>query len=190
MILLLSVPSFSAVSSNIKQQKSENGGIVEVKKADKKALILAKYLERYDSPLQYHAQDFVEAADMNGLDWKLLPSIAGVESTFGKHIPGGYNAYGWGVYGNNALYFKSWRDGMFTVAKGLRENYINRGLTNPYSMNRIYAASPEWGWKVSYFMSDLNQFSKQYQLNEGIEDVTISKPRVAAPSGILAFKGI
>lgn len=187
-ILLLSSPNLPA-SLDIKQLVGKEG-ITEVKKIDKKALILTKYLERYHSPMKYHAQDLIDAANRYDLDWKLLPAIAGVESTFGKHIPGGYNAYGWGVYGTNRIYFKSWRDGMFTVAKGLKENYVNRDLTNPYVMNRIYASSPTWGGRVSYFMNDLENFSKKYQLNEGIKDVDIVKLKVAAPSGTVALKGI
>ena len=99
------------------------------------------------------------------MDWKLVPAIAGVESTFGKRIPGGYNAYGWGVYGDNAIYFKSWKDGIYTLNKGLKENYINKGLTNPYAMNRVYAASPRWGGNVSYFIADIERFSQSYNLN-------------------------
>ncbi|MDP3973910.1 MAG: hypothetical protein Q8P92_03690 [Candidatus Daviesbacteria bacterium] len=140
---------------------------IEARKLDREAQILNAYLAKYNSPMQYHAQDFVDAAKEYNLDWKLLPSIAGVESTFGKHIPGGYNAYGWGIYGSNRLYFKSWRDGMFTVAKGLRENYVNKGLNNPYQMNRVYAASPLWGGKVTYFMNDLGKFASQYEADYG-----------------------
>lgn len=147
------------------QQASAKRGIepaaqIEVKSLDSEARVLSNYLAKYNSPLQYHAQDFIDAANQYDLDWKLLPSIAGVESTFGKQIPGGYNAWGWGVYGNQAIYFQSWREGIFEVARGLRENYLNRGLEDPYAINRVYAASPRWGSKVSFFMKDLDNFSK------------------------------
>ena len=161
---------------------------IEVNKMDPKAEILSAYLSKHNSPMQYNAQDFIDAAKEYDLDWRLLPSIAGVESTFGKKIPGGYNAYGWGVYGTNRIYFKSWRDGMFTVAKGLRERYVNRGLTNPYAMNRIYAASPEWGWKVSYFMNDLEKFAQKYHTEDVILDSTTIE--TSAVSGKLAYKDI
>ncbi|MDP3732951.1 MAG: hypothetical protein Q8Q91_00265, partial [Candidatus Daviesbacteria bacterium] len=137
-------------------------------KLDKEAQILASYLARFDSPLQYHSQDLMDAARTYGLDWKIIPAIAGVESTFGKHIPGGYNAWGWGVYGNQAIYFNSWREGIFTIAKGLRENYFDKGLTEPYSINRIYAASPHWGWKVTYFMQDLEKFALAESEQKGL----------------------
>ncbi len=145
---------------------------IEAKKLDPRAKILSDYLAKYNSPLQYHAQDFIDAADEYNMDWKLVPAIAGVESTFGRFVPGGtyeyssYNAWGWGVYGTQAIYFKSWRDGIFTVSKGLKENYLNKGLTDPYSMNRVYAASPAWGWKVDYFLRDLEAFAKDYKMSD------------------------
>lgn len=154
-----------------------------IKKLDKRAWILSQYLKSYNSPMQNHAQDFVDAAAEYNLDWRLLPSIAGVESTFGKKIPGGFNAYGWGVYGTNALAFKSWRDGMFTVGKGLRENYINRGYTEPYAMNRIYASSPTWGSRVSYFMEDLEKFAQKYQFENYDLEIATFSAKIAAISG-------
>lgn len=163
-------------------QTSSNQEIIS-KKLDRNALILQQYLAQFNSPMTDHAQDFIDAAKFYDLDWKLLPAIAGVESTFGKHIPGGYNAYGWAIYNSSSRFgFESWRDGMFVVAKGLRENYINKGLTDPYAMNRIYATSKTWGSKVTYFMQDLEKFEKNF-LSE-IEPKTITLvPKIAAESG-------
>ena len=42
---------------------------IEAKQLDKKAKVLANYLARYNSPLQYHAQDFIDDAIEFGLDW-------------------------------------------------------------------------------------------------------------------------
>ena len=133
---------------------------IEARELDGEAMVLAQYFAQYNSPLQFHAQDFIDASRQFNVDWKLVPAIAGVESTFGKFIPGGYNAWGWGVYGNQAIYFTSWRQAIFEVTKGLREKYLDRGLMDPYSMNRIYASSPYWGGKVTYFMADLEKFSQ------------------------------
>jgi len=168
---------------------------IVARKLDPEAQVLAKYLAEADSPLQFHAQDFVDAARIYGLDWKMLPAIAGVESTFGKNIPGGYersstsyNAWGWGVYGNQAIYFDSWRTAIFTIASALRENYLNKGLTDPYSINKIYAASPTWGGKVSYFMNDLDRYAKNYQPEAILADIRVPSTRVAATSGLIAFR--
>ncbi len=161
---------------------------IESKKLDNRAVILAKYLAKFNSPLQYHAQDFIDASETYQLDWKMLPAIAGVESTFGKHIPGGFNAWGWGVYGTQAIYFSSWKDGIFTIAKGLRESYLNRGLTDPYSINAVYAASPYWGGKVSYFMQDLEEFAHGFEVNKLTTTREGKTPNIAAVSGQLALR--
>lgn len=175
--LLFIQPNF-AEDKNVQMQTS----VAEAKELDPRALILKDYLAKYNSPLENQAQDFIDAADFNNIDWKLVPAIAGVESTFGKFIPGGFNGWGWGVYGNQALYFNSWRDGIFIVSKGLKENYINKGLKNPYEMNRAYATSPTWGRKVSYFLKDIEKFSKKY------EALKIPEQKTAESSAKLAFK--
>ena len=162
LLLFLSYSPLTTQSSTIATIEAPQ---VETKTLDPRAEILQAYLAKYNSPLQYHAQDFIEAADTYDLDWKLVPAISGVESTFGKAIPGGYNAWGWGVYGDQALGFESWRDGIFTVTGGLRKGYFNKGLTDPYSINKVYAASPTWGAHVSYFLADLSKFVENYNSN-------------------------
>lgn len=191
-LILLTLPfTFLNTSTAAQKQVEENSAnTVKSKKLDGRAVILAEYLSRFNSPLQYHAQDFIEASDAYGLDWKMLPAIAGVESTFGKRIPGGYNAWGWGVYGTQAIYFKSWRDGIFTIAAGLRKNYLNKGLQDPYSINRVYAASPYWGGKVNYFMNDLDRFSAPYLAREQKISKLYSTHTIAAISGQLSPEGI
>jgi len=181
------LPETGTVGQAEKRVEGSTAVQVEAKKLDNRAEILAAYLARFNSPLQYHAQDFINAANEYNLDWKLLPSIAGVESTFGKAIPGGFNGWGWGVYGTQAIYFNSWKEAIFTVAKGLRENYLNKGLTNPYSINRIYAASPYWGGKVSYFMNDLEKFANTFE-GEDIQASIGFVPKIAALSGQLALR--
>lgn len=168
--------------------KSDVKEEIVYKKLDNKAQILSAYLASYNSPLKYHAQDFVDAAEEYGLDWKMLPAIAGVESTFGRFIPGGYNAYGWGVYDTQAIYFKSWKEGIFNVSKGLRENYLNKGLKDPYSINRVYATSPSWGGNVTYFMNDIDKFAKKYDTNKWFTKVNIPAIKIAAVSGKLTVR--
>ena len=188
MLLSLSfLPLFNKQVGAIVVAKSEiKTEEITSKKLDNQAQILSEYLANFDSPLQYSAQDFIDAARQYNLDWKMLPAIAGVESTFGKQIPGGFNAYGWGVYGTQAIYFNSWREGIFTVAKGLRENYLNKGLKDPYSINTVYAASPFWGGKVTYFMRDLEKFANNYQ-EDTIAQVGVA-PKIAAISGQLVLR--
>lgn len=133
------------------------------KTPDSRVRILKEFLGQYNSPLVPFATDFVEIADKYDLDWKLVAAISGVESTFGKQIPyNSYNGWGWGIYGNNTIRFSSWTEGIETVSKGLRENYLDKwGATNVYEIGRIYAASPRWASNVNYFIEKISEF--QYQ---------------------------
>jgi len=118
---------------------------------------LEAFLAKYNSPLTAYAQDFITLADQYQIDWKLVPAITGVESTFGKQIPyNSYNAYGW-ANGNYA--FKSWEDSITIVTKTLREKYFNRGLDNPCKIGPVYAPpSQTWAGKVNFFMEKIEEF--------------------------------
>lgn len=166
---------------------------IENKKIDIRVQVLRAYLAQYDSPLQNKAESFVAAADEYGLDWKLVAAISGVESTFGKFIPGSpdyssYNAWGWGVYGDQAIYFKSWDEGIYTVSQGLKENYIDRGLTDPYTINRMYSTSSAWGDHVSYFLNDMDQFEQVYKAKATARINPELTPKIAGSSGLLAMR--
>jgi hypothetical protein len=134
-----------------------------VRADDKRAQILRDYLESRNSPLAPYAQTFIEEADKNNLDWRLVASIAGLESSFGVHIPAySYNGWGYGVYGNNVRRFASWDEGIAVVSKALRDDYMTKwGAQSIPEIGRIYAASPTWAVRVEYFMTDIDEFSKR-----------------------------
>ena len=129
---------------------------------DSRVIKLQKYLEQYNSPLAEYADVFVREADKNGLDWKFVAAISGVESTFGKHIPPySYNGWGWGVYGGNVHRFASWEDAISTISTDLRSKYMNKwGAKDVYSIGRIYAASPTWAVRVESFMNKIEAFDE------------------------------
>lgn len=130
--------------------------------SDTRVARLRLFLKSYDSPLVANAETFVVEADKNNLDWKLVAAIAGVESTFGKHIPtGSYNGWGWGVFTGAAdgVHFKNWADGIAVVSEGLRKNYLDRGAATIYEMGWIYAANGDsWASHVRYFIDKLESF--------------------------------
>jgi len=129
-------------------------------KADFRVAKLQAFLARYDSPLTSYAQVFIDVADEYQIDWKLVPAITGVESTFGKQIPyNSYNAYGWN---NGNYYFKSWEDSLKIISKALREKYFDRGLDTPYKIGPVYAPpSKTWAGKVNYFMQKIEDFNPE-----------------------------
>lgn len=122
---------------------------------------LKAYLTQHNSPMADDAGHFIAEADRLGLDWKLVAAIAGVESTFGKHIPrNSYNGWGWGVFTgqNDGIHFDSWKDGITTVSEGLKYRYVDRGADTIEKMGSIYAASPTWSIKVRYFLTKIENF--------------------------------
>lgn len=128
--------------------------------ADTRVEKLTEFLKAYGSPLAPYAQQFVDSADKYRLDWKLVPAITGVESTFGKQIPAGsYNAYGWA---NGVYYFQSWEQSIELVSKTLKEKYAERGLDTPAKMGPVYAPpSKTWAGKVVYFMNLIECFGEK-----------------------------
>lgn len=127
---------------------------------DKRVRVLRAYLASHNSPLTDSAETFVSAADKYNLDWRFVAAISGVESTFGKQIPyNSYNAWGWGVYGNNVIRFSSWDEAIETISKSLREKYMDTwGAEDVYQIGRYYAASPTWAQRVDYFMNRILEY--------------------------------
>jgi len=123
-----------------------------------KKLAMKRILEKYNSPLKDEVDSFISACQKYDLDCFLLPSISGLESTFGKFIlPASHNPFGWG---GGYIMFGNWGEGIEAVAKGLRNNYINKGALDIYQIGRIYSESPTWSPRILYFM---NEFNKEEQ---------------------------
>jgi hypothetical protein len=128
---------------------------VENSEFDYRVQNLKKFLGKYNSPLVSYADDFVAYADANGLDYRLVPAITGVESTFGKHIPvDSYNAYGWA---NGEYSFISWENSISHVSKTLKTSYIDKGAPTIAKIARRYAPpSTTWGKNVTFFMGKID----------------------------------
>ena len=103
---------------------------------DPRLVALTQFLDARESPIAHLAEDFLIAADQHGLDWRLLPSIAFIESSAGKAYRNN-NIFGW----NNATTeFPNIRAGIYYVGSRLGESAIYRGKTfeeklslyNPY----------------------------------------------------------
>ncbi len=159
-IMLIPKPAFADYNATDSSSILQNPSLTQVG-IDCRVRILASYLKQNDSPLVPFAADFVQMADRYNLDWKLVAAISGVESTFGKEIPANsYNAWGWGVYGDNVVRFKSWDDGITTISQGLREKYMDElGGKDIYQIGAMYASSNAWPFHVEYYMNDIENFA-------------------------------
>ena len=115
---------------------------------------LRNYLSSKGSPLAPYSKDFINTADKYGLDWRLMPAIAGVESTYGLFVPSGsYNPYGWN---NGNFNFNSWAASTDYVAGQIKNRWGYLGNITPWKIGPSYAASPTWASKVTYYMSDIS----------------------------------
>ncbi len=83
---------------------------------------LARYFQAVKSPLEEHSIEFVEAAKRYGIDWRLLPALAMVETAGGRAGVRGHNVFGWG-----RARFDSPKEAIWTVAEQLGEGESYRG---------------------------------------------------------------
>lgn len=130
---------------------------------DYRVYALKSFFKKYNSPLTDYAEQFVYWADQYQMDWRMVPAITGVESTFGKQIPANsYNAYGWA---NGNYSFNSWEDSIKVVTGTLKEKYIDKGADTIPEIARRYAPpSNSWGSKVKYFMNKIEPLPVQFSL--------------------------
>lgn len=110
--------------------------------ADPRAVRLKKFFSKLHCPVTYLAEDFVQTADQNSLDWRLLPSISVVESGGGKAYRNN-NIFGWN---NGQTLFPTIRAGLHEVAYKLGKSplYRNRdvmGKLHLYNPDETYATS-------------------------------------------------
>lgn len=73
------------LSQNIPATETSAITTQEVKDRKERADKIDALLASYNSPLVGYGDKFVEEADKNDIDWRLLVAISGQESTFGIH---------------------------------------------------------------------------------------------------------
>ena len=101
----------------------------------KKKIAINSLLKKYNSPLVSSIDSFLNTCTSYSLDCYLLPSIAGLESSFGKHVlPGSNNPFGWG---GGLIIFDSWDQAIAAVGKGLKYNYIDREIGRASCRERV-----------------------------------------------------
>lgn len=126
---------------------------------DHRPLAMRTILEQYNSPMVGYELELIGLADQYGLDWTLLAAIAGTESGFGKRMPHQcLNPYGWGIYGNNKICFKSFPEAAEAVARGLATRYNTSSLE---SIGRTYnkVSTASWIGHTRFFMNKIKNVS-------------------------------
>ena len=127
-----------------------------------KKYAIKKVLEKYNSPLVNNVDDFIKTCVNYQIDCYLLPSISGVESTFGRHInPNSYNPFGWD---RGYAIFKNFADGIEKVGYHLKNNYINDGLSTIENIGSRYSESQAWASRVYFFINEFQNEEKKFRL--------------------------
>lgn len=112
---------------------------------DQRVEKIEAYYNTHNLPLAAYAQEFVDAADTYGIDWRLLPAIGFIESTGGKYAcqTASYSPFGWGSCKIN---FNSYEHAIDVTA-------MNLGGHNP---------------RTAYFYKDKTLKEKLYAYNSVI----------------------
>lgn len=126
---------------------------------DSRAEIIRQFFARFGSPLEPYAEKVVAAADLYGLDYRLVPAIAMQESNLCKKSPeGSNNCWGFGIYGGNVRTFKNYEEAIEVVTKTLAKDYKEKmGLETPNEIMQRYTPSSNgsWAYSVNHFMEQL-----------------------------------
>ncbi len=114
---------------------------------DPRLIRLREFLEHARSPFKHLAEDFLRAADRHELDWRLLPSIAVIETGAGRTAERN-NIFGWD---SGRKTFTSVRDSIYVVASRLECSKLYRGK-NLDEVLTTYNPLPEYPGKVKQVM--------------------------------------
>ena len=137
---------------------AQNTMTADIAQEDGRKEKVRQFLEKHNSPMEAYAGDVVDAADEYGIDHRLIPAIAMQESNVCKKIPhGSHNCWGYGIYGGKVTTFKDYKEGIYTVTKGLATRYKPKGLVTPEQIMTMYTPSSNgsWAFSVRHFMEEL-----------------------------------
>ncbi len=135
-----------------------NYAVSQINTKDSRADKIDGVFARYSCPLEGLGGKFVEEADKYGIPWWLVASVAFKESSCGKNTPKidgaeTYNAWGWGVYGDNKHSFENFARGIETVSKYFWNNFYSFGIEDPCEIMKVYTPPSDGSWcaDVMYF---------------------------------------
>ena len=148
---------------------------------DPRLPLLQAFFRDAHSPLHALALDFLEAADQNGLDWRLLPSISLVETGCGRTAVG-KNIFGWD---SGRGQFATFREAIQWVASRLGNSKLYRGKGLAQIL-ATYNARPEYAGLVRSVMKQLGPSvqAKPRLVAEASLSQATSSPGITRPEPI------
>ena len=148
------ISQFSASYNN----NSSGNYEAEIQVVDGRVANLKSFFRKHNSTLYDYADKIVEVSDKYQFDYRLLPAIAMQESNLCRVIPDdSHNCWGWGIYGTTVTKFDSYDEAIETVGKGIKENYIDRGLVTASAIMKKYTPPSQgsWAYGVNTFLKAL-----------------------------------
>lgn len=94
LVVIAGVVSLPIPSTHADSAKTPSAEHRRQPERDPRLARLRSFFKRSQCPAADHSPTFLEAADKNELDWRLLPSISFIESTGGKAARNN-NIFGW-----------------------------------------------------------------------------------------------
>ncbi len=111
---------------------------------------IRSFFRKRKCPAQRYASEFVQAADQYRLDWRLLPSLALIESSGGKVFTNN-NIFGWDSCRRR---FSSVQAGIQTVAERLANSPLYEGKSVEDKL-KVYNSRPHYSDAVKRVMQQL-----------------------------------
>ena len=118
--------------------------------ADPRLLCLQKFFAHADCPVLQLSNVFLQAADENHLDWRLLPSLSFVETGGGK-AAGNNNLFGWAC---GRAHFDSFAAGIHQVGFHLAHRFPYRHKTVAQIL-AVYNPNPDYAQRVTAVMRQI-----------------------------------
>ncbi|KKQ23927.1 MAG: hypothetical protein US40_C0006G0041 [Candidatus Roizmanbacteria bacterium GW2011_GWC2_37_13] len=129
------------------KNKPNEGYRAEATVVDGRVANLKSFFRKYNSPLYNNAEKIVEVSDLHQFDYRLLPAIAMQESNLCRVIPDdSHNCWGWGIYGTTVTRFESYDEAIETVGRGIKREYIDKGLVTATAIMEKYTPSSKGSW--------------------------------------------
>ena len=147
LMIFAGVLGIATASVNSDQDLTKNR-----KKFDLREAILRKFLKDKNCPDQEFTEVFIAEADAHGLDWRLLPSLAFVETSGGQNMKGN-NLFGWA---NGKQKFTNAREAIHTVAFGLAQAPAYRGKSIVGKLLAYNQETTDYGAMVMEIMRQIS----------------------------------
>lgn len=153
------IPDATSINDNSVEISSSVITTQEKEDLEKKAEIIDTFLASRGSVLAGHGAKFVEEAKKNDIDWRLLVSISGRETTFGRNMcknpKAPNNPFGWG---SCKIGFKSIDESIEKVSLSLGGNNENtahhyNGKTTLQILRKYNSVIPNYPKEVERIMN-------------------------------------